>query len=71
MGGYSCKRTSKYYAREVYGELKLPSSWAGVCPGDAPGASDTAYRGNIVPEIFLVCMIIPDLILTDLMMVSA
>lgn len=48
MGGYACKRTSKYYGRDVRGELKLPSAWAGVCPGDAGGDTNK----NIVPEIF-------------------
>lgn len=52
MGGYSCMREAKYKGYKVYGKLKLPTYYAGICPGDAPGAKSDDYLKNIIPEMF-------------------
>ena len=49
MGGYSCMRTSTYSAKEVYGKLHIPTTYAGTCPGDFDG---TQIPYNVIPEMF-------------------
>jgi len=52
MSGYSCMRDAKYKGYKVYGKLKLPTYYAGTCPGDAPNAGVEDYKRNILPEMF-------------------
>ena len=49
MGGYSCLRKFKFKGKSAYGKITLPSSWAGLCPGDFDGSK---IGENVVPEIF-------------------
>ena len=48
MGGYSCMRTCTVKAKEVYGKLYIPTSWAGICPGDF---NPDDIPNNCVPEM--------------------
>lgn len=45
MGGYSSQRVSNYYHRTVYGQWKLPTSFAGSYPS-------SGWNYNISPEMF-------------------
>lgn len=52
MSGYSCMRDAKYLGYKVYGMLRLPTNYAGICPGDTPDADSDDYLKNILPEMF-------------------